>query len=81
MKDINKKIALTRYDDLFISSDQPIPTSTEMISSLPIDQLHPFTNHPFKLYSEEKMQEMVESIAKYGVLLFRKLTLGKLTDL
>ena len=68
MKDLNKKIALTRYDDLFVSSDQPNTTPTEMITSLPLVQLHPFTNHPFKLYSEEKMQEMVESIAKHGVL-------------
>jgi len=68
MKDLNKKIALTRYDDLFVSSDQPNPTTVEMITSLPVDQLHPFANHPFKLYTEEKMQEMVESIAKYGVL-------------
>ena len=68
MKDLNKKIALTRYDDLFVSSDQPNVTSVEMISSIPLDQLHPFANHPFKLYTEEKMREMVESIAKYGVL-------------
>lgn len=68
MKDLNKKIALTRYDDLFVSSDQPSVTPAEMITSLPVDQLHPFSNHPFKLYSEEKMQEMVDSIAKYGVL-------------
>lgn len=68
MKDLNKKIALTRYDDLFVSSDQPNSTPAKTITSLPIDQLHPFANHPFKLYSEEKMQEMVDSIAKYGVL-------------
>ena len=68
MKDLNKKIALTRYDDLFVSSDQPNAFTAETILSLPIIQLHPFANHPFKLYSEEKMQEMVESIAKNGVL-------------
>jgi len=68
MKDLNKKIALTRYDDLFVSSDQPQTSPAEMITSLPLDQLHPFANHPFKLYSEDKMQEMVESITKYGVL-------------
>jgi ParB family chromosome partitioning protein len=68
MKEQNKKIALTRYDDLFVSSDQPNSTPTEMITSLPLDQLHPFADHPFKLYSEDKMQEMVESITKYGVL-------------
>jgi len=68
MKDLNKKIALTRYDDLFVSSDQTNSTPTEMITSLPVDQLHPFANHPFKLYSEEKMKEMVDSITKYGVL-------------
>lgn len=68
MKDLNKKIALTRYDDLFVSSDQPQTSPAEMIISLPLDQLHPFADHPFKLYSEDKMQEMVESITKYGVL-------------
>jgi len=68
MKDLNKKIALTRYDDLFVCTDQSNATPAEMITSLPLAQLHPFANHPFKLYSEEKMQEMVESIAKYGIL-------------
>ena len=68
MKNLNKKIALTRYDDLFVSTDQTNINPSELISSLPLVDLYPFTNHPFKLYSEEKMQEMVESISKYGVL-------------
>lgn len=36
---------------------------------LPIDTLHPFKNHPFKMYSEDKMNELVESVKQHGILM------------
>ena len=47
------------------------PTSEqnpEQIQQLPLTELHPFPNHPFKVLEDEAMQRMVESIAQYGVL-------------
>ena len=41
---------------------------TEQIQHLPVDELHPFTNHPFKVLDDEAMTRTVESIAQYGVL-------------
>ena len=38
------------------------------MQQIPIDALHPFTNHPFKVLDDEAMTRTVESIAQYGVL-------------
>ena len=40
----------------------------EQVQQIPIDELHPFTNHPFKVLDDEAMTRTVESIAQYGVL-------------
>ena len=40
----------------------------ETIQNLPLDSLHPFRNHPFKVVDDEAMQRTVESVARYGVL-------------
>jgi ParB family chromosome partitioning protein len=60
------KVKLTSYDDLFGTSQ---PVSSEAITSVPITLLHPFKDHPFRVLDDEKMQETVESIKKYGVLM------------
>ena len=41
---------------------------TEQIQQLPIDELHPFVNHPFKVQDDEAMAETVESISQRGIL-------------
>ena len=69
MNDVVQKIKLSRYDDLFESTDPNAKKQKTSIETVPLDTLHPFTNHPFKLYSDEKMQEMVESVQQNGVLL------------
>ncbi len=40
----------------------------EQVQQIPIGELHPFTNHPFKVVDDEAMSRTVESIAQYGVL-------------
>ncbi|MCI8287213.1 MAG: ParB/RepB/Spo0J family partition protein [Lachnospiraceae bacterium] len=60
-----QKIKLTSYDDLFGSDGQ---ASGEAITSVPISQLHSYKGHPFRVLDDEKMQETVESVKKYGIL-------------
>ena len=60
-----QKIKLTSYDDLFGGDGQ---ASGEAITSVPISQLHPFNGHPFRVTDDAKMQETVDSVKKYGVL-------------
>lgn len=61
-----KNIQLTSYDDLFSVVD--VGDKGEKIQEIVLDQLKPFQDHPFKVTDDEAMQEMVESIRKYGVL-------------
>lgn len=61
-----QKVKLTSYDDLFGTSGQD---SGEVVTSLPIRLFHTFKDHPFRVVDDEKMQETVESIKKYGVLM------------
>ena len=58
-------ISLSSFDDIF-STDES--RNVEKIQQIPIDALHPFTNHPFKVLDDEAMTRTVESIAQYGVL-------------
>lgn len=60
-----KKIKLTSYDDLFGNSE---PVSGEAVTMVPIRLLHTFKDHPFRVMDDEKMQETVDSVKKFGVL-------------
>ena len=60
-----QKIKLTSYDDLFGTDT----ANVEQVTSVPISELHSFKNHPFRVLDDEKMQETVDSIKKYGVLM------------
>lgn len=61
-----QKVKLTSYDDLFGTSE---PEGGEVVTSLPIRLFHTFKDHPFRVVDDEKMQETVESVKKYGVLM------------
>lgn len=61
-----QKIKLTSYDDLFGTNEQP---SSEVVTFVPINLLHAFKDHPFRVVDDEKMQETVESVKKYGILM------------
>ena len=58
-------ISLSSYDDIFSTEES---RQTEQIQQIPIDELHPFKNHPFKVLDDEAMQRTVESVAQFGVL-------------
>jgi len=61
-------LALKGLDDLFSTEENRQEEQREQIQQIPIDALHPFTNHPFKVLDDEAMTRTVESIAQYGVL-------------
>ena len=61
----SENLALKGLDDLFSTEEN---RQEEQVRQIPIDALHPFTNHPFKVLDDEAMTRTVESIAQYGVL-------------
>lgn len=66
MKSPLKNIKLTSYDELL--NPEIAQENGEKIVELPIAELHTPAIHPFKVMNDEKMQEMAESIKKYGVM-------------
>lgn len=60
-----QKVKLTSYDDLFGTNGTE---GGEVVTSLPIRLFHTFKDHPFRVVDDEKMQETVESVKKYGIL-------------
>lgn len=61
-------LALKELDDLFSTEENRQEEQREQVQQIPIDALHPFTNHPFKVLDDEAVTRTVESIAQYGVL-------------
>ena len=61
-------LALKGLDDLFSTEENRQEEQREQVQQIPIDALHPFTNHPFRVLDDEAMTRTVESIAQYGVL-------------
>ena len=61
-------ISLSSYDDIFSTEESRQESKTEQIQQIPIADLYPFKNHPFKVLDDEAMQRTVESIAQFGVL-------------
>ena len=68
MKSAAKNIQIASYDDLFKTDAERQADAQERVQSLPLDQLVPFPNHPFKVLDDDKMLETVESIRERGVL-------------
>ena len=64
----SENLALKGLDDLFSAEENRQEEQREQVQQIPIDDLHPFTNHPFKVLDDEAMTRTVESIAQYGVL-------------
>ena len=61
-------LALKGLDELFTTEEKRQEEQHEQVQQIPIDELHPFTNHPFKVVDDEAMTRTVESIAQFGVL-------------
>lgn len=60
-------ISLSSYDDIFSTQESRQETGEHVIM-LPLDAIHPFKNHPFRIVDDEEMQKTAESIREYGVL-------------
>ena len=78
MRKRNSDIQLTSYEEL-LGLDTTKDNDSEKILIIPLEELHTFKDHPFRVVDDEKMQETVESIEKYGVLvpaIARKRTAG-----
>ena len=68
MKSSAKKIELASVDDLFSTEEGRQDAKLEKIQEIPLSELHPFKNHPFKVRDDEAMMETADSIKQYGVL-------------
>lgn len=60
-------VSLTSYDDIFSTEQDRTAPVTEEIRSVPLSQLHPFKDHPFKVLDDDAMSETVESVKQIGV--------------
>ena len=68
MKSSAKKIELASVDDLFSTEEGRQDAKLEKIQEIPLTELHPFKNPPFKVKDDEAMMETADSIKQYGVL-------------
>ena len=68
MKSSAKKIELASVDDLFSTEEGRQDAKLEKIQEIPLSELHPFKNHPFKVKDDQAMMETADSIKQYGVL-------------
>ena len=68
MRSSAKNISLTPVDDLFSTEESRSNANRERVVELPLSELHPFRNHPFKVVDDEKMQDTAQSIREHGVL-------------
>lgn len=68
MKSSAKNISLTSLDDLFSTEEERSKDVVGTVVNIPLSQLHDFPDHPFKVRDDEKMEETVESVKSYGVL-------------
>ena len=63
------KIKIDSFDDLFGTPEVENSNQAERVVEVSLDELHTFKNHPFRVLDDAKMEETVESIKKYGVLM------------
>ena len=68
MKSSAKKVELAPYDDLFSTEESRQDAKLEKVQEIPLSELHPFKNHPFKVKDDEAMLETADSVRQYGVL-------------
>ena len=63
-----EKVELASVDDLFSTEESRADAQREKVMEIPLSELHPFKNHPFKVKDDEAMMETADSVRKYGVL-------------
>lgn len=69
---LGEKIKLSSYEEMFGTEDETASVGVQgkegQVVEIPLSDLHTFKNHPFRVVDDENMDEMVESIKEYGVL-------------
>ena len=68
MKSSAKNIQFASVDDLFSTEESRADDLRERVQEIPLDKLHPFKDHPFKVRDDEAMLETAQSVREYGVL-------------
>ena len=69
MKSERIDLGLTGYDELFMSTEERLDAKKPKVDELPLDELKPFKEHPFKVMEDEEMERLKESIRESGVLI------------
>ncbi len=64
----NVNVSLNSYDDIFSTEESRQEEQREQVQQIPIGELFPFKNHPFKVLDDDSMSDTVESVKQYGVL-------------
>lgn len=68
MKSSARNIELKSVDDLFATEEIREDAQREKVQNIPLGELHPFRNHPFKVKDDAAMQDTVDSVREYGVI-------------
>ena len=68
MKPNGPGISLTPYDEIFSTEESRSGKEPEQVRSIPISELFPFKDHPFSVVDDKRMEEMVESVKEFGVM-------------
>ena len=68
MKSSARNIELKSVDDLFATEEIREDAQREKVQNIPLGELHPFKNHPFKVKDDAAMKDTVDSVREYGVL-------------
>lgn len=59
---------LPKLDDLFTTQEMRDDAKLERVQNIPLSELHPFKDHPFKVQNNEEMERMIESVRKVGAI-------------
>ena len=65
MKSSAKKVELASVDDLFSTEESRADAKREKVLEIPLSELHPFKDHPFKVKDDEAMMETADSVRQY----------------
>ena len=68
MKPNGPGVSLTPYDEIFSTEESRSGKEPEQVRSIPISELYPFKDHPFSVVDDKRMEEMVESVKEFGVM-------------
>lgn len=60
-------LELRTLDELFTTQDERDNAKREKITDIPLAELHPFKNHPFRVEEDDELRELARSIAEHGV--------------